>query len=215
MVYDPGEPGTGFRPLLNAARDELEALPEQRFDYFFTGTVASVAILSEQLVGAMTKGLVAAMIAMAALCVFLFRSLRLTLIAFLPNAFPILAVFGIMGLFDVPLNSGSAMVATIALGVGLNDTIHFVMHYKRLRDTGEGVDIALRETYAEIGRPIVLTSIVNCVGFSIFLLSDFRPMHHFGLLGAVAMLAALAGDLLLLPNLLKLFDRRGEPRAPA
>ncbi|MBW3539862.1 MAG: MMPL family transporter [Planctomycetes bacterium] len=208
MVYDPG---TGFRPLMEAVRDELEQLPPGRFDYFYTGTAANVAVLSEQLVGGMTRGLLAATAAMALLCVVLFRSLRITLIAVLPNAFPVLIVFGVMGLFGIPLNSGSAMVTTIALGVGLNDTVHFVMHYRRRRSEGDSCDLAVHETVAEIGRPIILTSVVNCLGFSIFLLSDFLPMSHFGLLAAIAMAAALVGDLVLLPNLLKLFDRDAVP----
>jgi uncharacterized protein len=205
MVYDPG---TGFMPLVKAAREQASQLPDERFDYFITGTANTVAILSEQLVGAMKKGLLAAMAAMALLCVVLFRSIRLTLIAFLPNAFPIIMVFGMMGLVGIPLNSGSAMVATIALGIGLNDTVHFVMHYRRWRLEVGDIEKAIVLTMTEIGRPIILTSLVACVGFSIFLLSDFQPMRHFGLLASAAMLAALAGDLVLLPNLLKLFDKK-------
>ncbi|HUG90453.1 MAG TPA: MMPL family transporter [Planctomycetaceae bacterium] len=208
LVYDPG---TGFRPLLNAVRHELDAMPAGRFDHFFTGTAANVAILSEQLVGSMANGLLAATAAMLVLCVVLFRSLRLTLIALLPNALPNLFVFGLMGATGIPLNSGSAMVATIALGVALNDTVHFIMHYRHRRAEGEGVETALRDTLGEIGRPIILTSVVMCLGFAIFLLSDFRPMYHFGLLGSIAMVAALVGDLVLLPNLLRLFDRDRVP----
>ena len=113
-----------------------------------------------------------------------------------------------MGAFEIPLNSGSVMVTTIALGVALNDTVHFVIHYRQRRLEGETTDQALADTFGEIGRPIVMTSIVNCLGFSIFLLSDFRPMADFGRLTGLAMLAALFGDLFLLPCLLKVFDRK-------
>lgn len=201
MVFDPG---TGFTPLLNDVRKHL---PEEHFDCFYTGTAASVAVLSEQLMGGITRGLIAAMIAMALVCLTLFRSVKLTLIAVAPNTFPVLVVFGFMGVFGIPLNCGSAMVTTIALGVGLNDTVHFVMHYRGRRLEGADTETALRGTFGEIGRPIILTSAVNCVGFGIFMLSDFLPMAHFGLLAGIAMLAALVGDLVLLPNLLRLFDQ--------
>lgn len=201
MVHDTGD---GFRDLLRAVR---EALPEERFDCVYTGTAENVVTLSENLVGGITRGLVVAIAVMALLCGLLFRSVRLTLVAVLPNAFPVLVVFGVMGTFGVPLNSGSAMVATIALGVGLCDTVHFVMHYRRRRAAGEATDEALEDTFGELGRPIVLTSVVNCLGFAVFLLADFRPTYHFGLLASIAMIAALVGDLLLLPNLLKLADR--------
>ncbi|MCH7727723.1 MAG: MMPL family transporter [Planctomycetes bacterium] len=210
LVNDQGE---GFRPILNHIRSQIEKLPGDRFDHFFTGTANSVAVLSEQLVGAMTRGLLAALAAMAILCVVLFRSLRLTLIAVLPNAFPILVVFGVMGIFGIPLNSGSAMVATIALGVGLNDTVHFVMHYRRCRMDGADTETALRNTFEEIARPMVLTSVVNCAGFAIFMLAKFQPMYHFGIMASIAMMAALLGDLLLLPNLLRILDRRSYPPA--
>lgn len=201
MVYDTGD---GFRPLLDEVR---RSLPEDRFTCFYTGTAENVVTLSENLVGGITRGLIAAAAVMALLCVTLFRSLRLTVIAVLPNALPVLVVFGVMGIFSIPLNSGSAMVSTIALGVGLTDTVHFMMHYRRRRHDGETTDGALADTFAELGRPIVLTSVVNCIGFAVFLLSDFRPTYHFGLLASVAMMAALVGDLVLLPNLLKLADR--------
>jgi uncharacterized protein len=202
MVYDPG---TGFRPLLDDVRRHM---PTDQFDCFYTGTAASVAVLSEQLMGGITRGMIAATIAMSLVCLILFRSVRLTLIAVAPNAFPVLVVFGFMGLLNIPLNCGSAMVTTIALGVGLNDTVHFVMHYRGRRLEGADTEAALQGTFGEIGRPIILTSIVNCVGFGIFVISDFLPMAHFGLLASIAMAAALVGDLVLLPNLLRLFDQR-------
>jgi len=200
--------GEGFRPLIAEVREEF---PEDRFDYFYSGTAADSGALAEGLLGGMLRGLMTALVLMAIVCGLWFRSLRLTLIAFFPNVFPVLFVLGVMGLFGVPLNSGSVMVTTIALGVALNDTVHFVMHYRERRLEGESPDRALSDTFAEIGRPIVMTSIVACLGFSIFLLTDFQPMADFVLLTGVAMLAALFGDLFLLPSLLKVFDRSSVP----
>lgn len=201
MVYDPG---MGFRPLLDDVRKHL---PTDEFDCFYTGTAASVAVLSEQLMGGIMRGTIVGILVMGSVCIFLFRSLRLTLIAIPPNAFPIVVVFGFMGLFNIPLNCGSAMVTTIALGIALNDTVHFLMHYRGRRLEGETTESALENTFGEIGRPIILTSVVNVAGFAIFMISDFLPMAHFGLLASVAMFAALLGDLLMLPNLLRLFDQ--------
>lgn len=210
ITFTVADSGQGFAALMEEVE---EALPRERFDVILSGTAASVAALAEGLVGGIVRGLGVALVVMALLCGLLFRSIRLTVLAFLPNAFPILFIFGLMGICEIPLNSGSAMVATIALGMGLNDTVHFVMHYRRRRLQGEDPDVAVAGTFMEIGRPLVVTSTVNCFGFAIFLLSDFRPMFHFGLLASIAMAAALVGDLVLLPNLLKLFDHqagRGE-----
>lgn len=204
VTFKVDDLGEGFHDLLDEVRAEI---PSDEFDYVITGTAADVVVLGDGLIGGMVRGLMTAFVVMAGVCAVWFRSWRLTLIAVLPNVFPVLFVFGIMGLFGVPLNSGTAMVATIALGVALNDTVHFIMHYRGRKLEGEPVAIAVADTYAEIGRPIVLTSIVNCLGFSIFLLSEFRPMSDFGLLTGIAMIAALIGDLVLLPALLRVFDR--------
>lgn len=201
--------GEGFQPLLKTVDDEF---PHDRFDSIVTGTAYSAVILSDGLLGGIKRGLIAALLAMACLCFLWFRSFRLTAIAFVPNAFPILTVFGFMGLFGIPLNCGSAMVMTISLGIALNDTVHFIVHYMQHKKQGANTDDAVAATVREIGRPIVLTSIVNCLGFAIFTLSEFRPMSHFGSLTSVAMLAALIGDLILLPNLLKLFADDSEKK---
>jgi predicted RND superfamily exporter protein len=200
----------GFEPLLQFVQDHL---PEERFECYVTGATAQIVLLSRGLVTGLVGGLTTSLIVMAGLCWFLFRSWRLAAIAFLPNAFPLVAVFGLMGLLKLPISSGTAMVATVALGIALNDTIHFLLHYRKLtRDEGESIDAALDDTVRHIGRAIVLTSIVHVGGFSIFLLTDFLPLLHFGLLAGIAMLAAIVGDLVLLPCLLKLFDRLPKER---
>ncbi len=136
------------------------------------------------------------MIIIAVLCGFLFRSFKFTLLALPPNLFPVLALYGVMGLFKIPISSGSAMVATIALGIAVNDTMHFVLHYQRLtRERGLGTRRGIEQTIADLGRPIVLTSVVHIAGFTVFLLTDFQPLFHFGLLSSAAMTAAMLGDL--------------------
>ena len=80
-------------------------------------------------------------------------------------------------------------------------------------ETRARVEEALAETFGDVGRPIILTSLVNCVGFAIFIFSDFRPMYGVGLLASLSFAAALVGDLVLLPSLLRLGDR--DPPAAA
>jgi len=201
----------GFRPLLDFARDNL---PRDRFDCYVCGSIAQIVELGEGLSGGILWGLGSSIVIIAVLCGLLFRSLKFTLLALPPNLFPVLALYGVMGLFKIPISSGSAMVATIALGIAVNDTMHFVLHYQRLtRQNGFGAERGIVQTIADLGRPIVLTSAVHIAGFTVFLLTDFQPLFHFGLLSSAAMIAAMFGDLLMLPNLLMLFDRRAEGSA--
>ncbi len=203
----------GFAPLVN----EVEArLPRDRYHCYLAGSVAQNVDLAQGMGDGMIYGLGTSLVVMGILCGFLFRSWRLALVAVVPNVFPVLVVFGFMGLFKLPISSGSAMVATIALGIALNDTIHFMLHYRqRTRQEGMSVPAATIETVQSLGRPIVLTSVVHIAGFLIFLLTDFLPLYHFGQLSAIAMLAALLGDLVILPNLLLVFDRLPEQTSVA
>jgi predicted RND superfamily exporter protein len=201
----------GFAPLLRYTREHL---PRERFDCYMCGSIAQVVQLGEGLSGGILWGLGSSVIIIAVVCGFLFRSLKFTLLALPPNLFPVLALYGVMGLFKIPISSGSAMVATIALGIAVNDTMHFVLHYQRLtRERGFGTRRGIVQTIGDLGRPIVLTSVVHIAGFTVFLLTDFQPLFHFGLLSSAAMTAAMLGDLFMLPNLLMLFDQRPDRAA--
>jgi uncharacterized protein len=192
----------GFPKLLELAKSSIPA----EFTGYISGTIASVVQLANGLVSGMAWGVSVSVVIMWLVCAVLFKSWRLAAVAFFPNAFPIIVVYGYMGLVGSPLSSGSAMVATVSLG--MNQTIYILMRYRRMTRT-EGYDTAtaLRETFAHIGRPVVLTSMVFTIGFLIFLLSDFLPLHNFGLLTSIAMLAGLASDIAILPCLLHVFDR--------
>jgi predicted RND superfamily exporter protein len=205
--------GSGFRTLW----DEVHALlPREDFNCFLTGSVAQSVNLAAGLRGGVISGTLLSLAAMTLICVALFKSWRLALIALPPNVFPILVVFGLMGVLDIPIGSGSAMVMTVALGIALNDTIHFILYYRHLtRDLGKPVAQAVTTTVADLGRPLVMTSLVHVAGFAIFLCTDFLPLYQFGLLASIAMVAALVGDLVMLPNLLVVFDRCSQSKASA
>lgn len=126
------------------------------------------------------------------------RSLRLGLIALLPNAFPVCVNFLLMTAVGIPLDVGTTMTAAIALGIAIDDTLHFLAAAK----AG-----GLAETAHNTGRALVLSTCVITAGFLTLVPSDFSPTSAFGLLCATAMVTALLGDLLILPALL---DRYGD-----
>ncbi|HBP16517.1 MAG TPA: hypothetical protein DEA08_01825, partial [Planctomycetes bacterium] len=136
------------------------------------------------------------------LSVFL-RSLRLGLISAIPNVAPIAALLGVMGYLGIPFNSFNSMVASIALGIAVDDTIHVLAGFQR-----SARELPLREAVAAtIGREgtaLISTSAVLFCGFGFLLLATFVPTTEFGLLTAVAIAVALLGDLVILPALLVL-----------
>jgi hypothetical protein len=120
----------------------------------------------------------------------------------IPNLFPILLNFGIMGLFNIPLDTGTALIAAVALGIAVDDTIHFLTDYQRRRAQGVPIMETLQGVIQDKGRAIISSSMILTIGFGVLVLSRFMPVVHFGLLCAVIMITALIGDLVLMPAMI-------------
>jgi predicted RND superfamily exporter protein len=147
------------------------------------------------------RSLATAFFVVALLIVFLFRSVRLGVISLLPNVFPLLIGYGLMGAIAWDLEPGPAVVFTIALGLAVDDTIHLLARYQeelRHRAHFEAIHEAVRRT----GRAVFITTILLASGFAINLFSSFLQNRTYGGLGAVIILAALVADVLVLPALL-------------
>ncbi len=132
----------------------------------------------------------------------LFRSLSLALIAIAPNILAAAMVLGIMGLVGIPLDIMTITIAAIVVGIGVDDTIHYVHRFKREFPKDRNYLATMHRCHASIGRAMYYTSITIIVGFSILVFSNFTPSIYFGLLTGFAMFAALVGALMLLPQLL-------------
>ena len=136
----------------------------------------------------------------------IFRSLKLGLIALVPNALPILLNFAIMGLFGFPLNSATAIIAAVAIGIAVDDTVHFICSYQNQRRQGQTTEKAIEHAVIVKGHPIITTSLIMMGAFAILLFGSFVPTIQFGILSALIMLFAVVSDLLVLPGLLLKFD---------
>ncbi len=132
----------------------------------------------------------------------LMRSVRLTLAALPANLFPVLLVFGVMGWFGIPLDIGTATVGAIVLGLAVDDSIHLLVQFQRERAAGFAPPEAMRRTAVVSGRAVLLTTAVLALGFGVMITSGSASVASFGLVTTVAVLGALAADLLLLPLLL-------------
>ena len=144
-----------------------------------------------------TAGLTCGVIAIVLLV--LWRSLPLVLLAVLANAIPVGLVVALQGYADVPLNSVTIMIAAVAFGIAVDDTIHFITHWRGERSRGLGEREAVRATLRVKGRPIVCTTVILSGIVGVFWLSSFPPVVHFGLLSAIGFIGALIVALVLLP----------------
>ncbi|MEZ5585683.1 MAG: MMPL family transporter [Sedimenticolaceae bacterium] len=130
---------------------------------------------------------------------FLFTDLRVGLLAALPNIFPIVVLFGVMGYAGIPLNIGTTMAAAIAMGIAVDDTLHFMLRYNQELRTSKSQALAMQKTIYEEALPVVSTSVALTVGFLVFAQSDFTPVAQFGLLSALVISTALVADFVITP----------------
>ena len=134
----------------------------------------------------------------------LFRSLSLSLIAIIPNILAAAVVLGGMGLAGIPLDMMTITIASIAIGIGVDNAIHYIYRFRREFTIDNNYVAAMHRSHSSIGRAMYYTSITIIIGFSILALSHFIPSVYFGLLTGLAMLAAILGSLTLLPKLILL-----------
>ncbi|MEJ2201713.1 MAG: MMPL family transporter [Desulfuromonadaceae bacterium] len=136
----------------------------------------------------------------------IFRSFKLGLLSMVPNVLPILFNFAVMGACGIPLNSATAIIAAVAIGIAVDDTIHFICAYQSRRSGKKSVTAAVQQAVIEKISPMTTTSLIMIGGFSVLLFASFVPTIQFGILIALTMLFALISDLLVLPGLLLQFD---------
>jgi predicted RND superfamily exporter protein len=140
------------------------------------------------------------------------RSIRITLVAMIPNIIPMGIVFGMLGWLQLPVDIGMMMTSSIALGISIDGTFHLLVRYRDQLKTGMSNTEAVRVALVATGGPIFESIVVSSIGMLALTLSSFAPTFRFGLLMAVLLMATLAGDLLLLPALLSFGRNRREAR---
>ena len=172
-----------------------------------TGSGKLFSILDHYLVVSQLSSFGMAFVAVFGVIFIVFRSVRFGFITIPPNLLPVLAVLGLMGHLDISLNVATIMVASIALGVVDDDTIHFINRYRREVASGATTDQAIETATAHEGRASLTTALINTCGFGVLMLSEYRPTAWFGGLLALTMGVAFLAEVFILPAIIKLLPR--------
>jgi predicted RND superfamily exporter protein len=141
------------------------------------------------------------------------RSLRYALVSIVPNVFPLLCTGAFIVLTGRYLEMSTVIVFSISLGIAVDDTIHFLVRFKREMASGADADLAIRRTFKVVGTAIVMTTVALVGGHLVVMISAFPAIQLFGLLAAVTIASALIGDLLILPAILACLKWPGESSA--
>lgn len=188
--------------------DELGFKDEQ---IRFTGALVMYNNMLQSLFKSQILTLGAVFVAIMIMFMILFRSLKVAIIAIIPNMLAAGIVLGSMGLVGISLDMMTITIAAITVGIGVDDTIHYIHRFGReIKLDGDYV-AAMHRSHASIGSAMYYTSVTIILGFSVLALSKFIPSIYFGLLTGLAMLAAILGALTLLPRLIIMFKPFGQP----
>lgn len=170
---------TGFSMLVVYSTNML--IESMVTSYLITGIVISLVIL--------------------AFC----KTYKLGVLAMIPNFTPIIMILGIMGIFQIPIDMFTLLIGSIAIGIAVDDTMHFLYHYHKYYGQEQSNDKAIYLTLQTSGKAMLFTTIILSGGFYIYMFSEMSSIVNFGLLTATTMILAFIGDVMLTPALVSTF----------
>lgn len=198
-----------FAVIADGTDTALGALPPG-YSSYTTGILPQLISAQLKLVDSQVRSFGLAFAAILFCLAIGLRSIGLLLVSIPANLLPILAAFATMATFDIALDAATIMMASVALGIAVDDTAHYLSAYRRLRLRGESPRGACEHALATVGPAMTITTLTACIGFFALQLSAFLPIAWFGLLSGVAIAVALLADYLLVPALLLAFRGKAD-----
>ncbi|MEZ4938287.1 MAG: efflux RND transporter permease subunit [Crocinitomicaceae bacterium] len=213
-----GNIGDWGSEIVASKNDQLMEFIEKEIDsrllkVKITGTSHLLDQNMKTLSDSITFGLIIAVVIVSLLMALLYRSLRIVLISLIPNIIPLIMIAGIMGFFGIQFKITTAIIFTIAFGICVDDTIHFLSKFNLELKKGKSLLYALKRTYLATGKAIILTSLILCSGFLMLIFSDFSGTFYTGILITIALFFAVVADLTVLPILLLGIKKEAERSA--
>ena len=177
--------------------------PKERYEVSLTGKAYVFEKGTHYLIGNLVQSLLFAIVLIALLMAYMFRSFKMILISLLPNILPLVITAGLMGFLGIPIKPSTILVFSIAFGISVDDTIHFLAKYRQeLKANNWRIKKSVHSTVKEAGISMFYTSVVLFFGFSVFTLSSFGGTVALGGLVATTLLFAMLSNLIVLPALL-------------
>ena len=190
---------------------QLEALAAEtigsKASFELTGMGVIIGYTLTAVIHTMVQSYTVALMVITPLIVLLIGNLRIGLFAMLPNLAPIIIILGIMGVFKIPMDAFTLLIGSIAIGLAVDDTIHFMHNFRRYyEETGDPKE-SVRRTLASTGQALLFTSLVLSGGFFIYMFASMTNLFYFGLLTGITIIIAFLADVILAPALMVLIAR--------
>ncbi len=190
---------------VDAKADEL--FPDD-VEVHVTGAIKIANKALGNIVGDTFTSLTTAFVIISILMTLLFRSVKIGVLAMIPNLLPLVVTLGVMGFCGITIRTSMVLIFALSLGVAVDDTIHILARYRQELEVDGDIAAALRRSVSTTGQAIVFASTLLVAGFSIFLFSSFYGLFQFGFLGAITLTTALLADLFLTPAMIQTFGLR-------
>ncbi|MFN0108194.1 MAG: efflux RND transporter permease subunit [Blastocatellia bacterium] len=175
-----------------------ELLPGYRV--YATGTFVLLNRTSDQIGSEQMLSIAIALVTIFVMLAILFRSVRVGLTALVPNLIPVVFFFGFMGWRGIKLNLTTSLVASIVLGLAVDNAVQFIVRFRRVQKADQPLRDAIIESMRLSGRPIIYANVALAATFAVFAISNFQPISDFGVLAAVTIFGCMVEDLVLLPS---------------
>jgi predicted RND superfamily exporter protein len=201
-------------PRMREITEELERALERKLpgQTRITGTVPLLLKTMDRIVWGQMKSFAFIFIAVLTVMIIIMRSLKVGLVSMIPNVMPIFIAYAIMGFVAIPLSNITAVESCVGLGIAIDDTIHYLYRFRKEFAITGSYAKAIQQTTLTTGRAIIFTSVILATGFCVFLFSGFQNTADFGVIAMAIMIAALIGDLVILPICLLHFSPFGKEK---
>ena len=170
-----------------------------------TGTMATFMVVSDEIARSQFNGFALALVLISLIMIITLGSLRGGIMGMIPNAIPAFLAFGLMGLLGIPLDTDTLLIAPVILGIAVDDTIHFMTHYRVELTKSKSISIALESAIREVGQAVMFTTMVIGLGFAVLSFSDYLGIAKVGFFGSLSIFFALFCDLFLIPAMIIVF----------
>ena len=194
---------TAYKDIITFIQEQLEKDLPKGVQFTVTGIVPLLNGVQSNLVKTQIRSFTFALLLILFLIALCLKSFTAAAEAFLPNLLPPLIMFALMSLSGIPINAATVMAAGIAIGIAVDDTIHFLAEF-HIHNKHYPVKQALILTASQTGRAVMVTSVIISSGFAVLMLASFKPVAYFGLLCGTAVITALLADIMLLPVIISM-----------
>ncbi|MCB1616622.1 MAG: MMPL family transporter [Pseudomonadales bacterium] len=203
----PSLDGIRFQPIMNAFMKEFDNIFGNEYQVQVTGLLDLTLNIFKELYYSMAKTYIIAFIIITPLMILLIGDLRTGLVSMIPNLAPIIITLGVMGAFNIHLTTATLLTGSIAMGLVVDDTIHFMHNFQRFFQRTGDVKKSVHLTLQTTGKAITFTTIVLSSAFMIFMLNEVIEWAYFGLVTGLCIMIALLADIMLSPALVALLHR--------